>query len=385
MGAKKGRQSSTFKCMRVDMSIGILKELITSERRVIANPETVKALCDLGYVVIVEGGAGEAINISDQEYMLAGANISDAETIWNNCDYIIKYKAPIPEEYNRIQENQHIFAIFHAENNEDLIRILLEKKVTAVSLEFCHDGNSFCLAKAGGAMAGRIAAIYALYHSLLPSGRAGKIICNDKSINPVTNALIIGSGNVAKAAAKTFIENGCEVTFLVSGERSLDKLKTEMFDFDFNAYINEPKRLTEMLKVADIVIGAILISTYDTPTMISKDMVISMKRGSILIDATAGYGPGYIETFAHNTNLSDPYFYLHDVMHIKIDNLPAAAPISSVAYANKVYRPYLIECFQHIQSSGIMSETFRNGMITANGEVTHSVIKHHQEILQWNF
>ncbi len=367
------------------MSIGILKELIKSERRVIANPETVKILFELGYDIFVEQGAGEAVNITDQEYITAGAKIIDATSIWKKCDYIVKYKAPLPEEYDSIRENQHIFAIFHAENNENLIRTLLEKKVTAVSLEFCHDGEAFCLAKAGGAMAGRIAAIYALYYSLLPSGTAGKIICKDKSMNPETNVLIIGSGNVAKAAAKTLIENGCNVTFLVSAQRALDKLKSDLVGLNFNAYVNEPQRLKKELQEADIAIGAILISTYDTPTMISKEMVKDMKPGAILIDATAGYGPGYIETFVENTKLNDPFFYLHDVMHIKIDNLPAAAPITSVAYANDIYRPYFFECFKKIQSDGTMSDTFINGMITTNGKITHDVIKHHQEILQWNF
>ncbi len=357
-------------------AVAILKERMAGELRVLLTPAGAAELCAAGLNLVVESGAGEALGFADQEYSRAGCKIADQATAWS-CPVILKYKAPMPSEFEFLRPNAVIAAVMHAEGDMELTRALLASGTTAYAFEFFRDAaGKFPLMQAGSTIAGYQAVIYGAFHLQAHLGGSGLLMA-PLPTNQRVQVLIIGSGYVATAAADLANRMGATVTVLCSSEKSLGRFKTEC-DPQITAHVNTPERLGSEIARSDLVIGAILISTFDTPAMITAEMVMTMKRGSVIVDATSGYGPGYIETCDKSASLQDPCFERFGVLHIKIGNLPAAVPQSTVALVDQIYPPYLIKFIQSLsgEADDLVS---RHGLLTRQGRIVHPELLRHWE------
>jgi alanine dehydrogenase len=188
-------------------------------------------------------------------------------------------------------------------------------------------------------------------------------------------ATVIGSGNVGMAAAAALTSLGCSVTVLASSERSR-LAALAMVAASVSVVVNTPEALFECVSKSDIVIGAILVSTFDTPPMVTHEMVRSMRPGSVLLDATAGYGGGYMPTFDQNTTLSQPTFVWEEIVHCKIDNFPAAVPITAVQVVNRLYPRYLMALAKSL--AGVENDPISAcGLMISNGQIVNTELERH--------
>lgn len=366
---KKGKKMSK--------SIVVLKEYARGEKRVILSPDEVSLFVAHGYDVFVENGAGMGIGIPDGSYENVGAVIVGTEEAWQVSNVVLKYKPPTSEQYQYLHPDMTIGAIFHAEGNYALIKALLNSGVTAYTYEFFQTNDGiYPMTVIGGEIAGKMAVIYAAYHLQVQYGGSGVLLSNVLGENPA-KCVVIGYGNVGSSVAIQLANLGCDVLVLGTNQEKLRRFQSVVGN-RIKTAIYTPQLLEAVLPEADAVFGAILISTYTTPPIVTEAMVKSMKPGSILVDVTSGYGPGYMETFTQESSLVEPVFTRFGVLHCKIDNLPSAVPTSTARAYSRVAAPYLLNMVNAIYS-GNTEPISQRGMIVSRGKITHPVIQEHFE------
>ena len=190
--------------------------------------------------------------------------------------------------------------------------------------------------------------------------------------------LVIGYGNAGGAAARMASAMGGEVVVLGTNKEKLRAFQATM-PRGTRCYVNTPEVLEREILDADLVIGAILISTYDTQPIITEEMVKKMKAGSMIIDVTSGYGPGYIATFDHETSFEQPTFKKYGVLHCKIDTLPLAYPSTTVDAMSQHLFPYLLDVAKSVYDPTFENVTAAAGKIIENGKIVHYEVKRHFE------
>lgn len=354
--------------------VSILKETINGENRVILLPNDIKEIAK-EYDLIVEKDAGINLGYSNEDYVKNGASIGTTEECWN-ADFILKYKGPTKEEYKYLNNDTKMAAIFHAEGNEELMRELLEKKVTAYTYEFIETSDGyFPMAYPGGEIAGKMAMMYANFFSQKQYGGTGKALFAVRECQK-SKVAIIGYGNVGGAAIKLATDLGNEVYIFGTNINKLKKLSISM-DENVHCIESNYNNLKELLPKMDAIIGAILISTYDTKPLITDDIFRSLTPGTVVIDVTCGYGDGYIPNINKYTSLEKP-IYVSDngVVCCKIDNLPSAYPITTT----EAYSSNAVEWILKILDTELNnneSEEVLKGKIFENGKIAHKVIKEH--------
>lgn len=362
--------------------VAILKETINGENRVILLPNDIDDLVKK-YDVYVESGAGEALGFTDEKYKKHGAIISNREYCWHECDFIIKYKGPTKEEYKYLNENTKISAIFHAEGNYELLKELKKKKVTAYTYEFIEtEDGYFPMAYPGGEIAGKMAVMYANFYQQKQYGGSGKALFQIRGASR-SKIAIIGYGNVGGAAIKMASELGNDV--YVFG-KNINKLKKHSVYMNENVHCLESneKNLKNILPQMDAIIGAILISTYDTEPIITKEIFSSLKKGTVVIDVTCGYGSGYIPSIDKYTNLNNPiYVSKNGIVCCKIDNLPSAYPISTTEAYSLNSKEWIMKILDS-ELKGIENPDINRGKIFEKGKIVHKVIKEHWDYYEKN-
>lgn len=357
-------------------SIAVAKEIMPGEQRVILTPESVRAFHDQGFDVYVQENAGYAAGFPDQAYKAVGAKIVDNRDIWYCSKLLIKFKAPQISEYLYLHEGLNIGAYMHAEGNMQLVKELCKKKVTAYAFEFFKTlDDIFPMSVIDSEIAGKLAVIYGMYHLQKPYGGSGILLSNIVGVKK-PKALVIGYGNAGNAAIRLL--EALDVDVVVLG-RNMERLRKYQATVRSNVTCLKytPEILRQEIKDADLVIGAIQISTFDTPPILTDEMVMTMKKGSMIVDVTCGYGPGYLPSFDHFSNFSEPVYERFGVLHCKIDLLPAAVPVTTTQGVSKHITPYLINWANAVweNSTDIISLA---GKIISEGEIVHEVVKMHK-------
>lgn len=361
-------------------TISIIKEKKVGERRTILLPEDLRIFIQNGYDVYVERGTGSGIGISDKEYANIGAKIVSTKQAWTQSNVIFKYKPPVDSEFRYINADKHIGAVFHAEGNKELTDKLLKSKCTAYTYEFFKTKEGiFPASVASSEIAGKVAVIFAAYHLQNNRGGSGVLLAPVVNVKP-PKVVVIGYGNAGGSAARMAATMGGRVVVFGTNREKLRAFQSSM-PIGTECFINTPKKLREELQDADIVIGAILISTYDTKPIITKEMVKKMKKGSIIMDVTCGYGSGYIETFDHNTTLENPVFSKYGVLHCKVDVLPSAYSVTTVQAMSKHLSYYLYRMAEGIYAQKPY-DVAEAGKIVQNGKIVHFEVQRHME--HWN-
>ena len=276
----------------------------------------------------------------------------------------------------RLTPRQHIAALFHAEGDVDLLTALQKCGATAWSYEFVTEHGRFPLGRPGGRIAG-IQAVLAGAHALQsPAGRGVLLAAVDGADN--ANVVVIGSGNVGAAAAHTAAVLGANVTVLTRGETSRrDYLRRA--PAGVRVLVNTRKALLACLAEADLVIGAILVSTYDTPPMIDQADLAVMRPGAVIVDATCGYGPGYLPTAGPVQAPGDPPRQVAGILHVKIDVLPALVPVTSTAAYVANAAPYL-KRLARTALLGVPDPAIEAAQIACAGHLVHPVLIQHARI-----
>ncbi|MDG4795142.1 NAD(P)-dependent oxidoreductase [Micromonospora sp. WMMD1082] len=352
-------------------TVGFPRESGT-ERRTLLTPPLAEAFVDAGFTVVTEPSIGCGVYLTDDDYQQAGARLAAAEEVWS-APLVLRYKSPNPADLRRLRPGQHIGALFHAEGDVDLLTGLLAAKVTAWSYEFVAEDGGFPLGRPGGEIAGTqavFAGAQALQH---PDGR-GTLLAGIRGVAPAS-VLVIGNGSVGAAAARTAAALGTEVTVLTRTEKSRqDYLPSATAGV--RVLVNTRATLLACLRTADLVIGAVLISTYDTPPMIDESHLAVMRPGAVIVDVTCGYGPGYLPTAGPVQRPGDPPHAVRGILHVKIDTLPALVPVTaSTAYSANA-APYLLRLAQ-VVLQGRHDDAVQAARIVSDGQLVHPVLRQH--------
>jgi alanine dehydrogenase len=356
------------------MIVSLLRECLPGELRVLLLPLDAAGLCEICDLQ-VETGAGCGLGIPDDAYAQAGARITSTRESWEDADLLLKLKAPTLAEVRRIPRGASIAALFHAEGTPGIVAELLARKITAYSFEyFQDDGGTFPLMAATGEIAGQMAVIYAAYHlqSHLDGSGISLPACTHA---PPARVAVIGYGNAGQAAAQTALALGADVTVYTRHQAPDDQLRTRRCP-KFRPLARPGA--ADGLAQSDVIIGALRISTFDTPPVVTADIVARMHPGSVIVDVTAGFGAGYIQTSAQVTSLDDPYRMAGGVKHIKIRTLPLGVHRTAAAQISHLYAPAICRLITSLQQQP-EDPAAQRGKITAGGQVLNPQVRRHYE------
>ena len=356
------------------LTIGFPRESGT-ERRTILTPALARQLTSAGCTVIVEPGIGTGVFTGDEEYAAAGARLAGRDEAWA-APLVLRYKSPDPRDLRRLQPGQHVGALFHAEGDPDLLTALRETGATAWSYEFVAEDGRFPLGRPGGRIAGIQAVLAGASALQAPGGRGVLLGMVDGAER--ANVLIIGSGNVGGAAAEAAAALGARVTVLARCESSRAAYQRRA-PGGVRVLVNAHEALLDCLAAADLVIGAILVSTYDTPAMITEADLKLMRPGAVIVDATCGYGPGYLPTAGPMQAPGAPPCAVAGILHVKLDMLPALVPVTATSAYVANAAPYL-ERLARTALRDVPDPAIEAARIASGGCLVHPVALQHARI-----
>lgn len=359
------------------MIIGVPKEIKPDEYRVGVVPAGVKALTDEGHTVYIEAGAGIGSGIADREYQAAGARIlEDPEQLWARAEMIIKVKEPIEPEYPRMRPGQIIFTFLHLAPAPELTRQMLERQVTGIAYETITNAEgALPLLTPMSEVAGRMSLqVGATYLQKIHGGR-GVLLGGVPGVLPA-KTVVIGAGVVGTNAVKMAVGMGAQVTVI---DKNLDRLRylDDIFGSRIRTLVSNSYNIWNAIENADLVIGAVLIPGAAAPKLITRKMLGSMHKGAVIVDVAVDQG-GCVET-SHPTTHSDPVFFVDDVLHYCVANMPGAVPRTSTFALTNVTLPYALKLASQGLITAVKSDPgLKAGVNTYRGYVTHPAVAESQ-------
>jgi alanine dehydrogenase len=359
------------------MIIGVPKEIKDHETRVGLVPSGVTALREAGHEVLVESRAGEGSAITDREYMQAGAAIlQNATEVWSRADLVVKVKEPQSAEYGFFRPGLILFTYLHLAPLPELTDRLLASHVNGVAYETIRETDgSLPLLTPMSEVAGRMSVQVGAQYLERPNGGRGILLGGVPGVAP-GNVIVLGGGIVGTNAAKMALGLGAHVTII---DRSLNRLREldDIFNGQVVTLASNAWTIGETLKTADLVIGAVLIPGASAPKLVRREMIATMKRGSVVVDVAIDQG-GCFET-SHATTHTDPVYFVDDVLHYCVSNMPAAVPHTSTFALTNATFPYLMELANHgLEGACERHPGLREGVNTYHGYVTHSGVAESQ-------
>jgi len=320
------------------MIIGIPREIKHEEFRVSVTPAGVAQLKQSGHTILVEVSAGLGSGFLDNEYLAAGADIVERDTVFNKADLIVKVKEPLPAEYDLIRDGQSVFTYLHLAPNRELTDILIRKRSIALAYETLERGGTLPLLTPMSEVAGRMAPLMGAFYLQRFRGGRGILPTGLPGVRPA-RALVIGAGVVGSNAIRVCHGLGMEVTVM---NRGVDRLRhiDELYSGELATIALTPQNVVKEIRYADIVIGAVLVPGGRTPVIISRDMLKTMQKGSVIVDVSIDQG-GCAETSRPTTH-DDPVYEVDGVIHYTVANMPGAYPRTSTLALTNATLPYII-------------------------------------------
>jgi len=328
------------------MIVGVPKEIKVGENRVGATPSGVDMLVKAGHKLLVEKGAGEGSGFSNKEYQDAGAKlVSTPADAWK-VEIVLKIKEPIEPELKFFRDDLLLFTYLHLANPEldKLTRALMDEKVTAIAYETVQlpDGT-LPLLEPMSEVAGRMAMQMAAHFLEKTHGGRGVLIGGVPGVSPC-NVVIIGAGTVGWNAALIALGMGANVTVINRGIRRLHHVAETLGTVhtgNLTTVTLSPRSLAEALRDADVVVGAVLTPGARAPILVTREMVRSMKPGSVIVDVDIDQG-GIFET-ARPTTHENPVYIEEGVIHYCVTNMPGAVPRTSTIALTNATMPYALD------------------------------------------
>ena len=355
------------------MIIGILKEIKTEENRVSMTPAGVEVMIQNGHTLLVEKDGGKGSGFEDEDYQKAGADIvATPQEIFERAEMVMHVKEPLPAEYGLIREDQIVFTYLHLAAAEELTHALIKSKAICIAYETIQktDG-SLPLLTPMSEVAGRMATQQGAKYLEMAQGGHGVLLGGVPGVDPGT-VVIIGGGVVGVNAAKMACGLGAKVYIL---DMNLDRLRylSDVMPANCIPLMASPATTRKLVKEADVVIGAVLVAGAKAPKLVTREMLKSMQKGSVLVDVAIDQG-GCFETSRPTTH-SDPIFEVEGIVHYCVANMPGAvAKTSTIALTNATL-PYAVQ----IANKGWRRAMRENpeiklGANVMNGKVTYQAV-----------
>ncbi len=351
------------------MIIGILKEIKVAENRVCMTPAGVEIMTQHKHKVLVEKNAGLGSGFTDSDYEQAGATIvKTAAKIYAKSDMVMHVKEPQPQEYPLIKKDQIVFTYLHLAADEELTRALIAAGSVNIAYETIQKKDrSLPLLTPMSEVAGRMAAQEGANYLQMSEGGRGILLGGVPGVEP-GNVVVIGGGVVGINAARIACGLGAKVYLL---DNSLDRLRylSEIMPSNCYTVMSTRPKLRELLKEADLVIGAVLIPGAKAPKIITRDMLKDMKQGAVLVDVAIDQG-GCFETSRPTTH-TEPTYIVDGVVHYCVANMPGAVAKTSTLALTNATLPYALQIAEKgWKKACIDNEEIRPGVNVVGGKVT---------------
>ncbi len=322
------------------MIVGILKEIKPQENRVCMTPAGVDLLKVQGHTVYVEKNAGAGSGFEDSKYIEAGATILDTpEEVFGASDMVMHVKEPQPSEFDLIKKDQIVFTYLHLAADKELTEALLKTGSVGIAYETIEGPNrSLPLLAPMSEVAGRLATQQGAKYLERTFGGRGLLLGGVPG-TPRANVLVIGGGVVGINAAQVACGMGADVKIL---DMSIDRLRylSDVMPANCTPLMSSPAMIKELAKEADLVVGAVLVAGAKAPKLITKDMLPTMKKGSVIVDVAIDQG-GCFETSKPTTH-GDPIYEVDGVVHYCVANMPGAVPLTSTMALTNATLPYAL-------------------------------------------
>lgn len=362
------------------VNIGILKEDHARERRVALTPAGVEALVGEGCSVFVEKGAGVASRFLDEEYQKVGAHtVYTRDEVFGRSDAVLKISSPTIEDCAHLHPGQIFLSFLHlGVVKTAIIAEFLAKKITTIGYELIEDEHGelpilTAMSEIAGQMCTQIAARF------LESSNNGRgIVLGGVTGIPPATVVILGAGNVGRAAARMALGAGAEVIVLDRDLSRLREVASQNQHRLVTALVNK-YNLRKSLRFADVAIGAVQKMGERTPHIVTEEMVMEMKPGSIVIDISIDQG-GCFET-SRPTTLENPTFVRHNVIHYCVPNIPAIVARSASYGLTNALLPFLTEMVRKGPGSTIAgTRGLSAGVYTHDGVCTNPAVARRVEL-----
>ncbi len=354
------------------MIIGVPKEIKNNEYRVALTPGGVNQLTIAGHTVLVETEAGEGSRFQDEDFVQAGAEMVSTDEVWNRANMVVKVKEPLPAEYGYLRSDLLLFTYLHLAAEERLTKAMMKSGVTGIAYETVELPNGSLplltpMSEVAGRMSIQIGARYLERHE----GGRGKLMGGIPGVRPA-NVVVVGGGVVGTHAAQMALGMGASVILL---DINIDRLRTlsEILRGNFITWASSPHNITQAVQQADLVIGAVLVKGAKAPKLVTREMVSQMKPGSVIVDVAVDQG-GCVETTRATTH-SDPIFFVNDVLHYCVANMPGAVPRTSTHGLSNVTLPYMLKLANKGFETAVREDkALALGVNTYQGDITYQAV-----------
>ena len=355
------------------MIIGVPKEIKNNENRVALTPAGTQELVKRGHAVYVQKTAGLGSGFSDDEYAKAGATmVSDAAEIFSVAEMIMKVKEPVEPEYKLIKTDQLVFTYFHFASYEPLTKAMIQSGGVCLAYETVErlDG-SLPLLVPMSEVAGRMAIQEGAKYLEKPLKGRGILLGGVPGVQPA-KVLILGGGVVGTNAAKIAAGMGADVTIM---DLNINRLRylDDVMPKNVHTIVSNEYTIRELIKESDLIIGGVLVPGAKAPKLITRDMLKTMRPGTVLVDVAVDQG-GCIETCRPTTH-EEPTYIIDDVVHYCVANMPGAVPYTSTLALTNATLPYAIRLAnQGWKRACQESMELRNGLNVIHGEVVYKAV-----------
>jgi alanine dehydrogenase len=323
------------------MIVGILKEIKAEENRVCMTPAGVEVMKQNGHDVLVETNAGRGSGFTDRVYQNAGAEIvKKPAEIFERSGMVMHVKEPMPAEYDLIREDQIVFTYLHLAAAEELTNVLIKSGSVNIAYETIQKADgSLPLLTPMSEVAGRMAIQQGAKYLEMAQGGHGILLGGVPGVDPGT-VVIIGGGIVGINAAKMACGLGAKVYIL---DMNLERLRYLSDVMPSNCFLlmSKPTTVRRLVKEADVVVGAVLITGAKAPRLVTREMLKTMKKGAVIVDVAIDQG-GCFETSKATTH-GEPIYTVEGVVHYCVANMPGAVPKTSTLALTNATLPYAVE------------------------------------------
>lgn len=362
MPVKKGKHS---------FFIGLPKEVSLQENRISLTPDAVALLVNNGHEVWIETKAGLGSKFSDKQYSDAGAKIVYSPQELYKAEVILKIEPPTLEEIEMMHPGQALIsAIQLGHLKPETIQALLKKRITALAYEFIEDKvGGMPIIRAMSEIAGSsVMLIASEYLSTASNGRG--IILGGITGVPPTKVVIIGAGTVGEYAARAALGLGADVQIFDNHLYKLRRIKQLLGQQIYTSTI-DTLTLSDTLKSADVLIGALRAEKGRTRHVVSEEMVTSMKPDSIIIDVSIDQG-GCIAT-SEITTLGKPIYKKHDVIHYCVPNIASRVAHTAATALSNIFTPTILRAAEEggVDKMIFSHKGFMKGVYTYSGGLTN--------------
>src|SRR4051794_14068981 len=351
------------------MRVGVPSEIKNHEYRVGLVPSSVAELIHHGHEVLVQAGAGLGSGIPDADYSAAGGTIvADAETIFAKADMVVKVKEPLPDERKKLRPGQILFTYLHLAPDAEQTQDLVASGATCIAYEtVTSPTGGLPLLTPMSEVAGRLAPQVGAHCLEKAAGGRGILLGGVPGV-PAAEVIILGGGVSGTHAATIALGMGANVTLVDRSADVLRRLATQ-FGTGVRTIFSTRDAIRELVKRADLLIGYVLVPGAAAPKLVTRDMLKTMKPGSVIVDVAIDQG-GCCET-SHATTHSDPTYVIDNVVHYCVANMPGAVARTSTFALNNVTLPFTLALADKGWKKALADDAhLRAGLNVHDGQIT---------------